>query len=424
MKNTLWHKIRAAFTLLFIFSGCRFFPPFHIDKHANNPKTLADVHVCIDALTQPSTFPPLQESIPKPRYKVLPNGTVQQIGSTQQALTSSNEFRWEKGATITVGFFSNQTTDSIISIVKMYAAEWMQFTSIKLQFVNDVNLAQVKVGFVADGTSCSWLGRSVINNPNNLPTMNFGWFDSKTPDADFQRTVRHEFGHVLGFEHEHQSPVSNIAWNKDSVYKYYLTGGWDSVKVDANIFEKYSRSFTNFSAYDPLSIMHYHIPAIFTTNGFSVGWNINFSDTDKAFAKRLYETSLPREPDVCEFTTGDDCDLLVVTINYPSNEVSNDMVTFQLELGSMNENIPNLTWWKEIGIPLLNNTEAKVFVASPSVFNGIQVPFSAIDVSKGFSFAKAKFLGVHTPLNFKWNVWQAIEPGCRVHFLWKRDRCN
>jgi len=46
-----------------------------------------------------------------------------------------------------------------------------------------------------------------------------------------------------------------------------------------------------------------------------------------------------------------------------------------------------------------------------------------IDDTRGFSFAKAKMLGVHTGINFNWNVWQALPGGCRVSFVWQNDHC-
>jgi len=63
---------------------------------------------------------------------------------------------------------------------------------------------------------------------------------------------------------------------------------WDQETVDINIFETYSSTQTNFSAYDPESIMHYPIPAELTLNGYEIGWNRVLSETDKAFIATIY----------------------------------------------------------------------------------------------------------------------------------------
>jgi hypothetical protein len=46
-----------------------------------------------------------------------------------------------------------------------------------------------------------------------------------------------------------------------------------------------------------------------------------------------------------------------------------------------------------------------------------------IDKGRGIGFGKAKALGVHTGLNYTWNVWPAIIGGCRVKLIWRRDKC-
>ena len=130
--------------------------------------------------------------------------------------------------------------------------------------------------------------------------MNFGWFNSDTPDIEFSRTVIHEFGHALGLIHEHQSASAAIPWDIPKVYQYYQeTQGWSKDEVDNNIFFRYSRDSTQHSSYDRYSIMHYAIPAyLLLDESFSVGWNTSLSDLDKSYISTVYPipTKKPKRP--------------------------------------------------------------------------------------------------------------------------------
>ena len=91
--------------------------------------------------------------------------------------------------------------------------------------------------------------------------------------------------------HEHQSPAAHIPWDSAKVYEYYrLTQNppWDRETVNRNIFAIYDGATTNYTAYDPHSIMHYAIPSSLTIGGYSTPWNPVLSTVDKDFIKRLY----------------------------------------------------------------------------------------------------------------------------------------
>ncbi len=54
------------------------------------------------------------------------------------------------------------------------------------------------------------------------------------------------------------------------------------------MFQKYNRLLTQFSEFDPTSIMMYPVPQEITIGDFEVGWNKFLSDTDKAFIGQVY----------------------------------------------------------------------------------------------------------------------------------------
>lgn len=196
--------------------------------------------------------------------------------------------KWRNGETITIKFLNGNAY--LQSKVKKYASEWLKYANLKFEYVTGNQDTDIRVAFGWDGDDGSWsyVGNYCRYISQNEPTINFGWFTNSTDEEDFKSTVLHEFGHALGLEHEHQHPKNNIKWNKPVVYAYYAQQGWGKSQVDFNIFKKLSRTQTNYSAYDKYSIMHYAIPANHTTNGFSVGWNIDLSKTDIQFIKNQY----------------------------------------------------------------------------------------------------------------------------------------
>ena len=120
------------------------------------------------------------------------------------------------------------------------------------------------------------------------PTMRFGWLTLASSDDEVNRVVLHEFGHALGLVHEHQNPGGSFNWNKENVYRDLGLIGWSKEQVDVNMFDPIAQSESNFTAFDPSSIMTYVIPATWTTDGFSVGLNQTLSAQDKSFIHAQY----------------------------------------------------------------------------------------------------------------------------------------
>ena len=60
------------------------------------------------------------------------------------------------------------------------------------------------------------------------------------------------------------------------MYAYYAQQGWSQDDVDFNIFEVYAEESTNYTEFDPTSIMQYAIPDSLTIGSYSIGWNTEF----------------------------------------------------------------------------------------------------------------------------------------------------
>lgn len=148
--------------------------------------------------------------------------------------------------------------------------------------------ADIRITF-ARGSSWSQLGKS-STGPEHEASMQLGWLDSSTPEWEFRRVVTHEFGHALGFIHEHQSPAAAVPWNEPAVYAHYLAAGWTEEMVKANVLDGWDESeCTNFSAYDSLSIMAYWIAYDWVTDPtYAHGVNNMLSECDRALAAEVY----------------------------------------------------------------------------------------------------------------------------------------
>lgn len=133
------------------------------------------------------------------------------IASHEAALASETAKLWDVGQTLRVKFVGNGGSASVRSKVRAYAEQWTQHANVKLQFVDPSSSAEIKIAFDPTG-SWSTVGRDALWVPFDYATMNYGWLDDASSE-EYSRVVLHEFGHALGFIHEHQSPAAGIPWN-------------------------------------------------------------------------------------------------------------------------------------------------------------------------------------------------------------------
>lgn len=201
--------------------------------------------------------------------------------------------RWTIGQTIRIRFLGGDGITQ--NKVKVFAEQWLNYANLKFKYVSATESSDIRIDFKSGDGSWSQLGTYCRFISANSPTMNFGWLNANTTNSEYSRVVIHEFGHALGLEHEHQSPAANIPWNLPALYAYYSGSPnfWSPSEVDYNIVTKLSASSTNYSTFDPKSIMIYGYPASVTTDGSSVGNNILLSDVDKNFITQMYPFPTP-----------------------------------------------------------------------------------------------------------------------------------
>jgi Matrixin len=196
---------------------------------------------------------------------------------------------WRPGRTLRVRFLDG--VPEVQRKVEQYAHRWSEHANIRLAFGSDPD-AEIRISFEQQG-SWSALGTDALVEeffPKDQPTMNYGWLTPESEEAEYSRVVLHEFGHALGLIHEHQNPADGIQWNREVVYR--ALGGppnsWDRATADHNVLNKYSRTITQFTEFDPRSIMLYSFPKEWTLDGREFGLNSVLSDTDKAFVRARY----------------------------------------------------------------------------------------------------------------------------------------
>lgn len=267
---------------------------------ANEPEKLdlKAVKVCEDKMLPPALLLKAAERSIVENPENIPSGNADAarlLGVSSTVLETFGAVitgkKWKNGRVLRVLHLDGDA--AIHAKVEQFAQRWQQFANVTFSFVNS-GPAEIRISYHLDNRSWSWLGTEALAIPPGEETMHFGWLLPTTKDEEMRRVVIHEFGHAIGMIHEHQHPNAGIQWNRPVVERYYTERlGWTLAAVRSNLFARIDSTETQFSAYDKHSIMHYPVPPEFTLNSVGVGWNTDFSDTDKSFIASVYPKPAP-----------------------------------------------------------------------------------------------------------------------------------
>ncbi|KAF5309134.1 hypothetical protein D9619_012806 [Psilocybe cf. subviscida] len=204
------------------------------------------------------------------------------------AVLVQEDYLWDNGATITYAFMPQASKrhewgeDKVHNIVK----EWSLYANITFEHVQDAEDALVRITFDRSDGSWSLTGRKLIKErPRYQPTMNLGGVEriNKVQESDVG-TILHEFGHVLGLKHEHQSPLRNDVFRMNRQYAFKKPRGLSAEFGEEQILRPYnSNEEDNYTDLNLTSIMMYFMPAAQNDKGIKIKPNNKLSDYDKAF---------------------------------------------------------------------------------------------------------------------------------------------
>ncbi len=206
--------------------------------------------------------------------------------------------KWVNGTNIHYYLFSDGLFGGVSDqrdVVRQAFEVWKDL-GIGLTFteVTDIQDAELRIGFLRNDGSWSYIGTVALRIGQSERTMNFGW-DITQDGPNGLDTAIHEIGHALGLKHEHQNPNAGIVWNRQAVYDHFArtqSPPWDEATTNNNILNTLDPSTVDGSDWDPNSIMHYSFGAdlILQPPQFRNGLNPapGLSDKDKEVTRRFY----------------------------------------------------------------------------------------------------------------------------------------
>lgn len=239
--------------------------------------------------------------------------------------------RWPNGKTIVVAFKGGD--EGLRKQIADVVNEWTQYANLRFDFLDPASgkhrtwlpsdasfTADVRVSFDQQGYY-SLVGTDSVDTQiarAGEESLNLEGFDRALP-ADWKGVALHEFGHAIGFEHEHQGPGATCDFRFDDDPGYVATtddfgqfipdaagkrpglytqlGGppnnWPQAVVDHNLRALPPSSAYDAGPFDRLSIMKYFFGDYMFASGksspcYTDSESVVISAGDKAGAARVY----------------------------------------------------------------------------------------------------------------------------------------
>ncbi|BBM86587.1 M12 family metallopeptidase [Candidatus Uabimicrobium amorphum] len=204
-------------------------------------------------------------------------------------LTADMYNLWQPGDTIVVRFLEGDSFQR--SKVREYAQQWSECCNIRFEFISGRYKSDIRITFDRDSGNWSKVGTVCRKVNQHSATMNLGGVYRGAYEKQIRRKVLHEFGHALGFKHEHQNPRGGVEWDEKKVYAAYRDAPnyWSKSRIQSNVLRQI-KDHNRFrsSEFDADSIMCYYIPEDLSPSHGGQGGSSYLSWQDKDFAKKIY----------------------------------------------------------------------------------------------------------------------------------------
>lgn len=235
--------------------------------------------------TKPAAARPVAAKRTVPRLKVchdriLPQAMVRphhvMRGPGPSGMRAVIFFRklWVNGSTLRVRFMGGTAAQR--EKARTQALWWSQHANLKFAFTEAPD-AEIRITFDPTDGAWSYVGTDCRSIPQSDATMNLGFLSGGT--------AGHEFGHAIGFGHEHQNPQGGIQWVEARVIQD-LSGppnNWTPAQIRHNVLEKYAVDQIRGTTFDRKSIMLYFFPGNWVQNGVGTEQNEELSAVDRQF---------------------------------------------------------------------------------------------------------------------------------------------
>lgn len=225
---------------------------------------------------------------------VFPANAPHGVTDPQRIGVLASKFWGDRAKDLPVAFLEGPP-QAFIDRVMGHANAWGEFARVRFRHTNDLSEAVIRVSLRGQGY-WSYLGTDALQIPRSQPTLNLQGFTMQTPESEYRRVVRHEFGHALGCPHEQQRQAVLDLLDPAKVIAYFkATQGWGEAQVRAQILTPLEESsLMNPSPADVTSIMCYSFPGSVTKSGQPIPGGLDFSAADRAYFGKTYP--LPDQP--------------------------------------------------------------------------------------------------------------------------------
>lgn len=190
---------------------------------------------------------------------------------------------WAVGQTLTIQFLGG--TDEQHEMVKKYASEWLQFANLKFDWVTSDGM--IRVNFQEGNGSWSNVGTDALIKRSG-PTVNFGWLDA--------RVVRHEFGHVLGLNHSHNSKNFPYHFRREETIAEFskAPNNWSKDMIEWNILNRTVEDVTE-TPWGPDNVMNYYFPARLIVENIDIEPSNEIGEGEKEIIRLKYPAIIDKE---------------------------------------------------------------------------------------------------------------------------------